>query len=207
MINNHIRIIVMESEWILRNLSQFKSSTGSVEYHPKMRCWDCWEWQRLRLRWPSCSRSWHCGFPQWPLLARQGHCSGSRALGQPKRDDLARSMTAIRRYQQGFGIFICRFFWELFTYFFYISFMYTELFMIFGHSWTLSQRICPRLWRPCRARRCSSSWSFTWNLGWFCSFHRCLQDLLVDNNAEGTRNLTGWQIGCVMEVHCVSLMT
>lgn len=92
MINNHIRIIVMESEWILRNLSQFKSSTGSVEYHPKMRCWDCWEWQRLRLRWPSCSRSWHCGFPQWPLLARQGHSgSGSRALGQPKFDDLARS--------------------------------------------------------------------------------------------------------------------
>ena len=88
--NNRIRIIVMESEWILRNLSQFQSSTGSVAYHPKMRCWDCWEWQRLRLRWPSC-RSWHCGFPQWTLLARQGHCSGSRALGQPKFDDLARS--------------------------------------------------------------------------------------------------------------------
>ena len=133
MINNHIRIIVMESEWILRNLSQFQSSTGSVEYHPKMRCWDCWEWQRLRLRWPSC-RSWHCGFPQWPLLARQGHCSGSRALGQPKFDDLARSMTAIRRYQQGFGIFICRFFLgtvHLFLlYFFHVHWIIHDL-------WTL----------------------------------------------------------------------
>lgn len=131
MINNH-RIIVMESEWILPNSSQFQSSTGSVEYHPKMRCWDCWEWQRLRLRWPSC-RSWHCGFPQWPLLARQGHCSGSIALGQPKFDDLAWSNrnpkvpTGLRNLHLSFFLGTVHLF---LLYFFYVHWIIHDL-------WTL----------------------------------------------------------------------
>ena len=52
---------------------------------------------------------------------------------------------------------------------------------------TFSLRICPKPWRPCRARRCSKSWSFTWQLGWLNDFpntHRTPPQTLTNRCLE-----------------------